>query len=381
MFHSRTLPPPRHRLAGTPGLRAPVAIQALSAGAALASWIYVPLYADTLGATPWQLGVLTGGFAVAGFVAFLIFGRASDMHGRRPFVHWGLAISAVLFALCALADTLWTLLLLRVLGGFAAGIFPAALIAYVQEQGGRLGRFAAFGSLGWGLGTLLGGGLVWYCDDPQAIFPFSGVLFALALLVSLRLPPVEGQRIQLPLFPTAVIRRNAGVFAALLLRHAGANAVWLFWPLFLVDKGASYLWVGVIMAANMAVQFLVMYFISDRVRPLLALRVGLALTAFAFAAFWLSPDYRYVLAAQVVLGTSWGFTYVGSLRCVAEGAVEKATASGMLQATLGLAGMVGPFVGAVVVQHTGDYEAALVVGMAAALAALALSSRITVGRD
>ena len=143
-------------------------IQFLSGASILATWIFVPKFAQDHGASDFQIGIIFIGYGIAIFISSITFGRMSDILGRRPFLLAGLLASALCFALQGLATDLYTLFVFRALAGFSAGVFPASLVAYVHEAKRKMGRFSSAGALGWGLGVL-GAGIVAQVADLKVI--------------------------------------------------------------------------------------------------------------------------------------------------------------------------------------------------------------------
>ena len=132
-------------------------INLLAGAAGSASIIFIPLYAREYGATNDQIGFIVAAFS--GFVLFasFVFGRAADVYGLRRFLRAGLLLSAVAAAVQIAARDPLTIALSRAFLGFASGMFPAALLAYAKTGDRLIGRFAAFGALGWAAGTLAAG--------------------------------------------------------------------------------------------------------------------------------------------------------------------------------------------------------------------------------
>lgn len=141
-----------------------------------------------------HVGVLTGAYAVAQFIAAPQWGRWSDRHGRRTatlFSLGGFALSQVLFAL---ATSLPFLYAARVLGGlFAAAMFPIAA-AYVADtlperrQAQGMAWLSASAALGVVAGPVLGGlstQQAWHWDTALghvAVHGFAAPFLALAAM-------------------------------------------------------------------------------------------------------------------------------------------------------------------------------------------------------
>jgi MFS family permease len=177
-----------------------------------------------------------------------------------------------------------------------------------------------------------------------------------------------------------VIKENSVVYASYLLRHTGAHAIWIVFPLFLIEKlGASLLWVGVLMALNTGSQFFFMGLIGRTAEPdegRRLLRLGLLLSTVVFVSYYFSSYYLQLVPVQLLLGVAWSSLYVGSLLHLVEKNVERATSTGALGSTISLATMIGPFLGGLISEIFG-MRAVFLVASALTLAGLVLSKRMT----
>lgn len=346
------------------GLRRAVVIQALSNAGTSAVGLFVPLLAHRLGASDLEVGLIGAAFGGALFASAWVFGRLGDMGRRRHLIALGLAACAVAAPLHALATDPATLALARGLFGFASGIYPAALIAYAYDAHRRPGRFAGWGALGWGAGTLAAGLLG---DDPRVFLLASGAM-AGALLAALRLEERPEARMRVPWFPREVVRTNLPAYLAMMTRHTGAAAVWVVFPLYLVQLGATPFWIGVIYFLNTGTQFFFMGFL-DRFPARGLVLGGLVSSVAVFVAFWAAPSWEWVIPVQPLLAVSWGLLYVGALAWVMERNVERSTSTGLLQGSQSLSNIVGPVLGGLVAQAAG-YHATLL--FAAAMSAVGI---------
>jgi MFS family permease len=323
----------------------PEAVQLLSSAGVFGPAIIVPiiLKEEYLVDTS-TIGLIAGGFATAGFVSSYLFGRASDVYGKRKILLFGLALT-VIATLAQIVSLMFggfeVFSFVRVLLGFCAGIFPAALLAYAYEARGKMGKFSSWGAAGWGVGNIFVGvfGVMY-----EEAYLFCAGLLLLSFLFALRLPFPKEVGMPVPLFPVELIRRNAPVYLSMLIRHTGANMIWVTYPLFLVSIGADLEWVGVIYAVNAFGQFFIMNFL-DRYDPTLLVAVGLVSSALTFYAFLLARSFWEILPAQVLLAAAWSCLYVGSLRYVMDKNKEKATATGILSSVMNISGIVGPVLG------------------------------------
>ncbi len=351
----------------------PSAIWFLTYAANMAVWTFVPILArEELDIGDTSIGIAVFLYSTALLLASYVFGRASDIYGRRKFIFGGLFVSAFAMAVHFRIADVPSLWMIRFATGFATGIFPAAMVDYIARSSGLLGRFSAWGSLGWGIGALSAGILAAYFDDLTWAFLLAAGIYFVAFLIALTLPKVEQVRMRVPLFPVELIKRNVHYYLPLLVRHAGAMAIWTFWPLYLLDLGADYIWIGIIQFVNPLVQFGFMWLVTDRIRTTLLFPVGLVLSAITFVTFTLAENVWQLLPTQVLLGISWGCTYVGALRAVTESSEEKATAAGIFNSTTSMSAILGPLFATVLVGFTGLYESTMYFAALMALVSLML---------
>lgn len=327
----------------------PQAIQLLSNIGLFGPVVLVPIILqDEFGASKDLIGIVAGMFAAAGFASSYLFGRASDVYGRRMVLLVGLFLSGVATVLQAVSLRLGGLELfvgVRVLIGFCSGMFPAALIAYVHDARGKIGRFSAFGSAGWGVGNLaLGvfGGLFLYEEG----YLFCAIVIFASYAIALTLPFGQEVKLEVPFFPRALIVKNAPIYLAMLIRHTGANMIWVTYPLFLAALGAPPVWIGIIYSVNAFGQVFFMLFL-DRPDPSLLVAVGLGSSALTFFTFTLAGSYWEIIPSQILLAFAWACMYVGCLRYVMDRNAEKATVSGILSSTMSISGITGPILGGV----------------------------------
>ncbi|MBA3044916.1 MAG: MFS transporter [Candidatus Thermoplasmatota archaeon] len=327
----------------------------LSNAALFSSLLLIPLFAEELGASAGEIGILVASYSAANLLASYIFGRLSDIHGRRIFLISGLVLSAITCAAQCLAHDTVTLLVTRVLLGFCAGIYPAALLAYAYENKKRMSRFLAWGSGGWGAGTVVAG-IVATVFSIRAPFLFSALLMALAIPVALRMPFRNDVKMAIPLFPVKIIKKNISVYLPVLVRHTGACAIWVMYPMFIRGLGGVginiFFWVGIMYGINSFTQFLVMPRLKKRSGILLP--AGIIASIATFLLFPLCKDIWQLMPTQVLLAVSWALIYVGSVKFMMARNEERATVTGFLNSVLQLSAILGALVGGFIVQMTND---------------------------
>lgn len=326
----------------------------------LSAVTYVPILArEGLGADELYVTLIVAVYATASFLSSYIFGRAGDIYGRRIVLRLGILLSTISFGLLVLSASLEWLFVIRILNGFCIGMYPGALVAYAYESEMKMGRFASFGALGWGMGTLVAGFAAGY--GIHYAFLVSSLFFLLAFLSAFTLPKVQVNSIKVPLFPIETLKRNYPVYLAVFVRHSSAFAVWTLWPLFLTDLGADIAFpfmgstvfldglivIGLVQATNSISQVIFMLGLTDRFQCNTLILVGLISSAATFLWIALARTILEIFPTQVLLGFAWACLYVGALKYVTERNVERSTASGLLQSTLSISGVLGPIIAAI----------------------------------
>lgn len=348
-------------------------INALSNAALFGSLLLVPLFAEELGASPAEIGIIVAAYSLSNLLASYIFGRLADVHGRRIFLILGLVLSSITCAIQYFAHDTTMLLATRILLGFCSGIFPAALMAYAYESKGRMSRFLAWGSGGWGIGTMISGIVATWFTIREP-FLFSALLMALCIPVAMRMRFRKEVKMAVPFFPVHIIKKNIEVYAPVLVRHTGACAIWVMFPMFIREmkgvEGSLFLWVGIMYAINSFCQFIFMRHL--RYKSSVLLPWGMVASAATFMLFVLSWDIWTLMATQVLLALSWALLYVGSVNFVMANNKERATATGFLNSVLQISSILGALAGGFIVDASGDLLAPMYLASGMALVGLVL---------
>jgi MFS transporter, DHA1 family, tetracycline resistance protein len=150
----------------------------------------IPFYGVRLGLSPEWVTLVISLHSLLQFIGAPILGRVSDRYGRRTVLALAMAGHAVAYAMLAFADTLWLLVLSRLLSGFTSGNLAAAY-AYVSDvtpterRAAGLARISSAFALGFALGPLLGGMLAGTGDPDTANFAAPAIAAAGMSLLSL----------------------------------------------------------------------------------------------------------------------------------------------------------------------------------------------------
>ncbi|TLM98459.1 MAG: major facilitator superfamily domain-containing protein 9 [Actinobacteria bacterium] len=145
----------------------------------------LPYLAKDLGATPFQIGLLSAVYPIAQFFGAPILGRLSDRFGRKPVLIVSILGTLAGFVVLATAHSLWVLFISRTVDGLTGGNISVAQ-AYISDittdesRGKALGLIGAAFGLGFILGPVTGGLLIGVNQSAPA---WLGATLALANVV------------------------------------------------------------------------------------------------------------------------------------------------------------------------------------------------------
>jgi multidrug resistance protein len=326
----------------------------------------MPFYARDLGAGSLMVTVLVVSFTAAQLLSAPLWGRFSDKYGRRPALLVGLGAAAIAYVVFAYANTIWLLLLSRIVQG-AGGGTVGVIQAYVadstepENRAKALGWLSAATNLGVALGPPLGSAalLVGHAGPGvvAAALCVVNMLFAWRYLQESR--DMEDAKV-------AVRKRGASREAiARVITHAkepGPRLIWIYaiamgsfsattaiLPLYLADQfgiGEKKVWIfftyiGIISVITRA------GFLGkavDRFGEAQLSRVGLDMLAFGLASypFVHSLALLAVSMALVPLGTAFTFPCVTSLLSRVIPSSERGLYMGVQQTYGGLSRVIVP---------------------------------------
>ncbi len=121
----------------------------------------MPFYAREMGGGALIVAILMGSFTAAQLVSAPWWGRFSDRYGRRPALLVGLTASCIAYVVFAFANSIWLLLLSRVVqgaGGGTVGVIQAYVADSVEpdNRAKALGWLSAATNVGVAIGPAIG---------------------------------------------------------------------------------------------------------------------------------------------------------------------------------------------------------------------------------
>jgi MFS transporter, DHA1 family, multidrug resistance protein len=230
---------------------------------------FLPIYANTMGASSLQIGLVQAGFSITGIATLLFIGRLSDRFGRKSFLSAGLTVLAISSIGLMYSNDPVHLILWRLVQGLGASSHMPIAQAYLGDitpkggEGRWMGYFNAVLFAGMGAGPLVGG-IISDAYSIRATFLFMAVLNVLALIATLiflkEMPRKIATRGNTSFFDPLKSRMMRGLLSFNMTTGIGTASLMAFIPLFAdVRIGLSASLIGVMMAARTPVSLIQSY--------------------------------------------------------------------------------------------------------------------------
>jgi MFS family permease len=336
----------------------------------------LPFYAVRLNASPETVGQLIASFSIAQLLAAPVWGRVSDRYGRRPALLIGLAASAVAFAVFGMADSVWLLLVSRLVQGAGGGTTGVAQ-AYVADTVEPLGRARALGwlSSATAAGVILGPAIGSFAFHLGPAAPglvasalcLVNVAFAWKWLPESRAPDTRpADRVRRPIWhpawnvirhPTALVSRLTWIYGLGMVAFSAMTSVLSLYlqadfAMTEATVGPIFAYVG---ALSLVMRSVLLGPIVDRIGERWTMRTGALLLA---AGLLLYPIPQSLPALAIVIplvpiGTALLFPATTSLMSRYSDPRELGTTMGVAQTFAGLARVVAPLLATTIFQRFG----------------------------
>mgnify|MGYP000567451389 CR=1 FL=1 len=117
----------------------------------------LPTYARDLGASPFMIGFIAAVYSGMQFIFSPVWGRLSDLIGRRPVMLGSIFLASISYIFFSQATTIPLLILARTMSGIGSANIAAAQ-AYITDVTDSKSRSTAMGMLGaaFGIGFIIG---------------------------------------------------------------------------------------------------------------------------------------------------------------------------------------------------------------------------------
>jgi MFS family permease len=318
-----------------------------------------------------EIALTTTFYALIAFSTSIVTGRLSDILATRKFFVVCGSITGAMTLSGLLVPNKLVFIIFRSISGLGFGMLVPSLVAMVSDKEDKIGNFSSFGSVGWALGVLISGilGLFWI----PAIFVFGVLALVGSTTVAFTLQEDFSAKSKKLIEDNVlmVFWRRKSAYLSLGIRHSFASAIWTFWPLFLADLGADTFWIAIIQCTNALTQFIIMQIYTDRLRSERMIILGLSFSALAFYLFTLPANFWGIIPTQVILGISWAFLWVGSLRySIEKSDFDRSTSAGILTSIQSISGILGPLIALLIISWGGNYVDIMIIATIATFVTL-----------
>ncbi len=240
----------------------------------------LPLFAQSLGASPAEIGWIVIASTIPGILISFPAGALSDYLGKRRVLLASLVVFATAPFLYLFVDNAWQLMAVRFYHGFATAIFgtvASAAIAerYTTDRAARLSTYSSVTIVGRSIAPFLGGFLISMASF-GAVYIACAISGVLALMAGLLLKDHEAfpkGKLELPHFWESLVTvlRNRGIMVVSLVEAAQYlvfGAIEAFLALFAASLGIQAWQIGIILGVQLvSIVFMkpLMGKVSDRV--------------------------------------------------------------------------------------------------------------------
>ena len=384
-------------------------------------YIFLPLFASSLGANALELGLVGGtSYAVYSFMPF-VMGHFSDRWGSRKFfIITSLLILFVVSLLYSVADNVVTLITVRVFEGLGwAMLWPAMEAAITEDQARDPRSSLAIFNYTWSAGAACGpviGTLLVSTFSYRAAFLASAILLVIPILLNgaafLREGPLVSQRSlgnarsstkqqsTLPLairrvFSTGGERRGFAVWSSLILMALSTATSAVFFTFFgpyATSIGMAVVLIGAVTTTFGVVRFFAYIALAKkslgrrvfdagaRARNLVAFACVSSLSSLLL--FVKDATGAVYFLSFVLFGIGYSVVYaISQTTLIAETASgQRGAGAGLFESSIGVGGIIGPIAaGAVSSSSLTNAFTVPPAGLALALALLYVLSKVAQG--
>lgn len=320
----------------------------------------LPVYAHTLGAGGFAIGMIFGSFSLARTFFLPYFGRLSDKKGRKPFIVTGLLSYALISVAFSFSRSIEMLIVIRFFHGFASAMIMPVALAYVGDvtpkgkEGAVMGLFNMSMFIGLSIGPVMGG----IINDRFGLttsFVCMGALSLGAFLLGLFfLPPTNEEKINSAGSAPQAWRnliKDKTIAALFFFRSAYTACIGIIWGFLPVlgatEMGLTSTAIGFLVMEGVMISGLIhlpMGYLSDRVdRRVMIIFGGFLVSGAVFSFSWVNGFWG-LFTASLFFGLGGGIS-MPAVMAVAVAKGNQTDAMGSVMAILTVAHSFGMLIG------------------------------------
>jgi DHA1 family multidrug resistance protein-like MFS transporter len=330
---------------------------------------FIPLYARSLGASGFMIGVVLAGYSISKAVVMPFIGNYSDRKGRKLFLMVGLGCYALLSLAYIWGTNVYLLALIRIVHGMAGGMVLPVARAWIGdvtpegEEGTWQGYFNTVWFGGMGFGPVMGGILNDHFGMSAAFIAMGGLSLLAFIGVVVFLPEVRQlksrQRPNVSFKKMGASGVFRGVFSLKVLESIGRRSFFAFLPIFAgVYLGLSTTQIGLLITADTVVTSLLQApagKLSDIINRRALIVIASFLGGLYMALTPTTTNFWWLLSVIVIAGLRAAITSGGTSALMVEEGRKFGMGStmAMLSMAISIGEGIGPLFGGVVVDQIG----------------------------
>lgn len=331
----------------------------------------LPLYAESLGCTAFQIGMVVGSFSLLSMFLAIPIGKLLDKKSAKWTFFWGVLCNILYSALLLLSGSLWTLMLAQILGGMGFLTLIVSSQAYISGFSDKRHVEKSFGylsfaaALGQTVGPYLGGRIITHFNFAY-LFALALIFAVLGLLI-LKLREVKrdpesggddapGEKVKLGSYLTDLPMLGILLFTFVIVFTISLRSSFI--PVLFKSHGLTEETLGLLLSLFALFMTLIRLLMSKLLHK--CSRVFLVYTAFGcvFAGISILPHFSGMLvlgAAMIVMGIGFGISQPLSMVMVSDRAAGKTpgTAMGLRFTTITVATFLSPLISGGLVESLG----------------------------
>jgi MFS family permease len=343
----------------------------------------IPIYAKRMGASYYEVGLLSSVWSLSRLIFTPIVGPLSDVKGRKKIIAIGLSVFTSVSVLYSLAWNFASMLSFRFLHGLGSAMTIPIALAYVAElaPSGREGRCMGNMNLamfaGMGLGPLIGG----YLGDNFSIdtpFYAMGALASLSLILLLALLPEDRREAKRSRRPSVItVMKSSLIRAAFIYRAVmalGIGGIMSFMSIFISGSeeegglGFPISIAGIIISISQVSSALLqrpLGAVADRYDKHRLVILGGTISAIGYSLLSTSRTLKGLIGFLLVtsLGNAVGMPAITALIAIGGREIGVGTTMGVLEGAMSLGMILGPIIYGLIVEHLGLRVAFMATGI------------------
>lgn len=346
----------------------------------------IPLYAQQLGASYLDLGIIGSAWALPYAFLPISIGLLSQRINRQWIFFIGIGSSALNAALYPFAQNVSHLIAIRIFGGIAYALMWPMVEAIISDittneaRAGAMGRY----SFSWGIGFLIGpafGGLILEKAGFNLLFLLSFItgLFATAIAVHcLKIPSVkrEVEYSQINFSKKTL----AAIYLAIASYSLALGTVFSLFPAYASLKGITSLEIGILFAVLGLIRVAV-FLQSEAISKIgekKAILIALLAQAIILPLLPYLQSFGALIFGMALLGLALGILSPISIAAVSKMIPREkiGLAIGAVETSFGIGWTLGPLIGGIAAQNLGGEWPYIIAGLISLIVAIPIGREI-----